>query len=183
MQPPSHLQTDVQWRDAFEHLQLRVQDLVQLQWIKSEHAWLTSASTVQNGTKRPLSFVHPHSVTSGIYCSGCKHLPQMKAACRSDRLICWYRASCVGGIPSSKRFPWENNMFLASLTLLQPEPLLYRRTTKRSSWSIWTDTGENSSGFCVSSFSVPVSSGKDSQIPQVVFFPLVPRTKTTLILL
>ena len=89
-----------------------LQATLQPQWRSSEHAWLASDRSVQNGTHTFVLVFHsqPHSLRFERYCF------QIKAATSGARLMCWNKAFLIGGMQCRDLKLLENISFLASFT-------------------------------------------------------------------
>jgi len=89
-QAPSYLQSGWQWSPTRAHLQFPLQETTQPQWRRSEHALLTSSSSVQYGIHRLFLLLHsqPHSLyfgVTGVWAIDCF---QTNAAVSKVRLAC-----------------------------------------------------------------------------------------------
>ena len=96
---------------------------------------------------------------------------QRKQACNKALFMCSNRAAWVGGMLSSVFFPDVKRRCLASFTLSKPQVLQYIRTTKRSSFCMWSDSMSKRLGSLDNDTNVSVNPGVLSQAAQAVFFP------------
>ena len=161
VQPPSHLQSVLHRSPVRWHLQLPLQATTQPQWRSSEHAWLTSARSVQNGTHWLVLVFHsqPQSLgfgISGILESDCF---QIKAAAKRARLACWNKACWVGGIESSDFRLCVNITFIASFSNSASQFLLCRSTVRRSRRRICSESSMRLVGSWINATKVLVTLG------------------------
>ena len=84
---------------------------------------------------------------------------QIKAATSRACLICWNKASLVGGMESRDIKLWENMSFLASFTNSALQFLLYMSTVQRSRCRVWSESSVKMFRSWVMAISVSVTSG------------------------
>lgn len=174
VQPPSHLHKVLHRIPARWHLQFPLHATVHPQCNSKQQPRLASGSSVQYGTHALVLSCHsqPHTLGSGSSGSLVRLCFHVKAATSNARLACWNNACCVGGIESKDFRPWVKSNFLASLTEVDSQFLLYISTVRRSSKAICWELIVRLVGSSVRVTRVFVTPGKAFHAFHAVFLPM-----------
>ena len=173
MQPPSHLHNGPQRSPALRHLQFPLQASKQPQWSNSEHPLLASGRLVQYRTHALVLTFHsqPHSLGFGMLEVLNSDCFQTKAAMSNAHFVCWNNACWVCGMDSRRLQPTVKINFLASLTEVDLQFLLYISTVKRSRCCMCNESSVRLVGSWLMAMKVSVTSGKVAHAFHAVFLP------------
>ena len=173
--------TLAQWTTAWWYLQFPLQTTKQPQWSNSEHPLLASGRLVQYGTHALVLSFHsqPHSLGFGMLEVLNRDCFQTKAAMSNAHFVCWNNACWVCGMDSRRLQPTVKINFLASLTEVDIQFLLYTSGVKRSRRCMCNESSMWLVGSWVMAMKVSVTSGKVAQAFHAVFLPIPNIAKVT----